>query len=66
MSREKEGYREELEQILSYFGNKRVLTVTDVSQYTGKTPKWCRKQYGVCKNHPLSAVQLARAMTGGN
>lgn len=62
MGIEIDGYRDELEQILSYFGNKRVLTAADVSQYTGKSYDWCKAKFGICRNHPISATQLARAL----
>ena len=35
MPREKETFRLELEEILKFTGGRRVLTVTDVSNYTG-------------------------------
>ncbi len=40
MPREAEGYRPELEQILTYFGGKRVLTTKDVMEYTGRSRHW--------------------------
>ena len=63
MPREAEGFRDELEQILAFFGNKRVLKATEVARYTGKSDDWCRAKFGITRNHPISAVQLARALT---
>lgn len=55
-------YRFELEQILSFFGNKRVLSVSDVAAYTGRSRLWCRNHLGVNENG-CTVVQLATALT---
>lgn len=62
MGREIDGYRDELEQILTYFGDKRVLSTADVAKYTGKSYDWCKAKFGISRNHPISATQLARAL----
>lgn len=61
--REKEAFRDTLEDILSFFGGKRVLTVTDVSKYTGHSRDWCRKTYGIDAALGISAVKLARMLS---
>lgn len=58
MSRENETYRLELEQILAACGNKRVLSVTDVSAYLGRSRKWCRDHLGI-DGDGVTAVKLA-------
>lgn len=44
MPREKETFRLELEEILKFTGGRRVLTVTDVSNYTGQSRRVCRER----------------------
>lgn len=58
MPRENETYRLELEQILSAFGNKRILSVTDVAGYVGRSRKWCRDHLGI-DGDGVTAVKLA-------
>ena len=43
MPREPETFRLELEQILTHFGGKAVLTRSEVMEYTGKGRTWCDK-----------------------
>lgn len=59
MPRENEAYRLELEQILAAFGNKRILTVTDVSGYLGHSRKWCRDHLGIDGASGVTPVKLA-------
>ncbi len=61
MAREKEHYRAVLEDIISFAGGKRVLSVKAVSNYTGKTEWWCKKHLPF-KDNCISAVVLARAL----
>lgn len=63
MPREKENYRDEMEQLLIFFGEKRVLTSADVSRYTGRTPQWCRKTYGIEPHKGITVVGLARKLS---
>lgn len=56
--RENEFYRLELEQIAQVFGNKRVLSLKDVSFYTGKSLNWCREHIGV-NAEGITQVKLA-------
>ena len=60
MPREAESYRPELEQILAYFPNKRVLSTKEIMEYTGRSRHWLerRKMLG-----DMTAVQLALALT---
>ena len=63
MPREKEGYRDELEQLLNFFGARRVLTVSDVARYTGRDRDWCKNTYGIIPKKGITVVALARAMS---
>ena len=63
MARETADYRDELEEILRVFPNKHMLTISDVSRYTGKSRKWLReKEPFKSKFTPagMSAVSLAK------
>lgn len=60
--REAPTYRLELEEILKNFNDRRILSVTDVSCYTGKSRKWCREHLGV-SGKGCTAVQLANALS---
>lgn len=63
MPRENETYRLELEQALAHFGDKRVLTVTDVAAYTGRDRKWCRQHLGISGKSGITVVKLAFALS---
>jgi len=60
MPREAEGYRPELEQILTYFPGRRVLSMKEVMEYTGKSRHWLLNRGIRCE---ISAVQLALLLT---
>lgn len=65
MSREKQGYREHLEDILAFTGGRRVLSLTDVRGYTGIADnRTVRKRFPI-DGHTISAPALARALSGG-
>ena len=59
--REPPTYRIELEQILEFFGNKRILSVRDVVAYTGRGKDWVAAHLGVT-GHGITAAQLAMKM----
>lgn len=59
--REPETYRLELEQVLNHFGDKRILTLGDVSAYTGHSRKWVRDNLGITGD--VTAVKLAYTMS---
>ena len=63
MARENETFRAELEQIRNVFGMKSILTVTDVSRYTGRSREWVRKRYGISGKKGMTAVELAQAIS---
>jgi hypothetical protein len=60
--REKEGYRDQLEDIAKYFGEKRLLTVKDVGQYLGVDPRVARRRFGIDAKKGITTVELARRL----
>lgn len=61
--REKDGYRENLEQILTFSNGKSLLTLKDVRELTGiKDNRTLKKRYPFSEGY-ISATDLARAMT---
>lgn len=69
MAREKEGYREQLEQIRAAFPDKEMLTVCDVAKYTGWGRDRVRRVLPFCEfggSPALARSELARYLiTGG-
>ncbi|HPD89012.1 MAG TPA: hypothetical protein PLU75_06025 [Oscillospiraceae bacterium] len=63
MSREKENYRDELEQLLAFFGERRVLSVVDVARYTGRDPRWCKQVYDIDPQKGITVVALAKQLS---
>lgn len=63
MARENPTFRLELEQINTRFGGAAILTVTDVSAYTGHSREWCRKHFGISGKKGMTAVELAQAIS---
>lgn len=60
--RESENFRDELEQLYAFFPNKRILNPSDVSRYTGKDRRWCKKTYEITGNG-ISVVALAKKLS---
>ena len=65
MSREPEGYRQNLQDILDFFGGRRMLTVTDVKQYTGMRDHTAVKRRFPFVENYISAPTLALCLSGG-
>ena len=65
MSRERPGYRDNLQDILEFFDGRRLLTVADVKTYTGLTDYRTIKSRFPFNGRYISAVTLARCMSGG-
>lgn len=61
MAREAEYYRDVLEQLLIYFGNKRVLTAKEVAAHDGCDPRTASKRYDISRDG-ISIYVLARKM----
>lgn len=47
MAREKEGYREQLELLISHFGDVGIVHTPEVAQYTGMSKRWVYERLGV-------------------
>jgi hypothetical protein len=62
MPREPKAYRDNLEDILKFSGGKRILTIKEVSTYTGKCYRWVKEKYGISKDG-ISAPTLARLLS---
>jgi len=64
--RERAGYRENLQDILEFFGGRRLLSVRDVCAYTGiKDYRTAQKKFPFSENR-ISACTLANVMAGGD
>lgn len=61
MPRELPGYREQLEDILTFTNGQRVLNKQEVQAYTGRSRNWCEKYLGV-KKGGITAQSLARKL----
>lgn len=63
MPREKPEYRDNLEELRAYFGDKRLLTIKDVAEYTGRSRDYVVRLYGLTKAG-ITIATLARKMCG--
>ena len=61
MGRELDGYRDQLEDILTFFDGRRLLTVTDVAIYLGRQRNCVRERFGIGKEG-ITAPMLARKL----
>lgn len=64
MSREREAYRDNLEDILTFTEGKRLLTITDVRRYTGLRDDRAIKKRFPFRDGYISAPTLARCLSG--
>lgn len=55
-------YRNNLEDILSYFNGKRLLSAKEISLYTGKTQRWVSDRFDLKRGACISASTLARRL----
>ncbi|GKH50212.1 hypothetical protein CE91St46_13230 [Eubacteriales bacterium] len=62
MPREKESYRDTLEDILTFFSGKRLLTKKDVALYTGLNYRTVIKRFKFNQN-TIAATVLARELS---
>lgn len=60
--REKEGYRDILEDLLKFNDGKRVITATKAAAYTGLDRRTVLKRYGVDSREGIAVPLLARRM----
>lgn len=61
MPREKPEYRDNLEDLLAFFGGRRLLTKTDVAAYLKIDPRTASKRYGIGREG-ITAPTLARRL----
>lgn len=59
--REHEAYRDNYEALLQYFGNKRLLTASDVAAYCGRDRRSVKALYDIPKSG-ITIPTLARKM----
>lgn len=61
------GYREVLEQVIKYFGDKQTLTCTDVCKFARMDKETALKRYPILKETGRLPVSLfAKYLCGGN
>lgn len=65
MSRERVGFRENLQDILEFSGGRRMLTVAEVKAYTGLVDYRTIKRRFPFKDNYISAATLALHLSGG-
>lgn len=65
MSREKDGYREILQDILEFSGGRRMLSIKEVSAYTGIADYRTIKKRFHFEDNYISAFSLAKCLAGG-
>lgn len=61
MPREREEYRDNLEALLAFFGDRRVVTISDVVRYTGCDRRTVQKLYNI-QPGGITLPTLARRM----
>ena len=61
MAKEANSYRDILEDLHEYFGDKGMLTKGEVARYLGRDPKTVTKWFGIGKNG-ISTPKLARLL----
>ena len=63
MSREKEGFRDNLERIDAAFPDKELLTVTDIAKFEGSDRGTVRKRYRFNQFHRITKADWARQVS---
>lgn len=66
MPRERPAYRDNLQDILEFFGGRRLLTIQDVRAYTGLVDQRTIKRHFPFDGRFISAPTLARCLSGGD
>lgn len=59
--KEHEAYRDNLESLLEFFGNKRLLTASDVAEYCGRDRRFVKQLYDIPRTG-ITVNTLARKM----
>ena len=65
MPREPLAYRDNLEDLLQFFGGRRMLNLKDVALYTGRDDRWCKDRFGIDAKKGISVPTLARMLADG-
>ena len=65
MPREPLAYRDNLEDLLQFFGGRRMLNLKDVARYTGRDHRWCKDRFGIDTKKGISVPTLARMLADG-
>lgn len=60
--RETEAYRDNYESLVSFFGQKRLLTASDVAEYCGRDRRLVKRLYDIPKSG-ITVSTLARRMS---
>lgn len=63
MPREPSSYRDNLEDLLAFFGGKRILSVQDVCRYTGRDHRWVKSRFQMTAKNGISVPTLARKLS---
>lgn len=62
--REQPTYRENLADVLEFFDGRRLLSLRDVSRYTGKDTRTVKTMFPFTKDNYISAPTLAAVLAG--
>lgn len=62
MPRELEAYRDNLEELLKFFGSRRLVTAVDVAHYCGRDRRFVAELYNIPKSG-ITLPTLARRMS---
>lgn len=62
MPREREDYRDNLEDLLEFFGGKRLISKIEAANYLGLDPRTAAKRFDIGKNG-ISLPTLARRLS---
>lgn len=63
MPREPVAYRDNLEDLLSFFGGKRMLNIQEVTRYCGKDVRWVKERFHLDAKACISVPTLARMLS---
>ncbi len=63
MAREKEGFRDNLERLDSFFPGQELLNLKDVAKFLGIDPRSAKKFFSFSKFNYISKVLLARELS---
>ncbi len=61
-----EHFYDERKHLINYFGWKNVLSISDVAQYTGRSPQWCKNAYYIDPDKGITVNDFARWLSYQN